>query len=691
MLIILAGSFAFTQGYSQYSEDKEVYYICFDNSASLKKYRSYQRMMGILISYLKREGVYDTIEIKYIPFGTNHPVQVFHQYTDFSNYIRKNTYSTTNFDRLSDFLDRVNETDQVIVISDGENDISTNAPFTHLTITELEQMQEIAAKMNRKNLRVYSIHILKEYNHILQFLDLEKYFRELWKQQKTKEEDGEIIAKLTKDFMKKMASGRRCYYPCGDNKDALKALFDIFAVPLPADCNASQFKITIPMAVHFDQVNKNTREWFWQELKNTDFCIRGIQRRLQKDQKSKDFKLEIKWISSDVYTVKLGNKTILDTHTIRGQADMNQCINRINKGIEEKIKEQFYDNPRYTPPVCLISVKFLDEKLYAFLTGNNFQLGIHSCNKKERSWRNADVSFFDEDKRVYIPVPMIISDQMRITLPVHHGNEPQTGKLIPLGPGIGNLDAEEITIYEGDIAYPGFSYDFSDFFSKNKGTLLFFSANTKRFFGMMESSQKSFLFKFFKNQRYKIYFVPRDIEKNNIKSISRNLGIMDDTRKALELLLPTRVDVVFNDWEQCLVKFKIAAGSTEEGINRKEIITRQIAKSNGYFLLLAHLAEIMENDEYKQLFEKIITKTIEIYQGLDSPFFVIDLLRVKIPGFSHGLRQRFLALGRPGKMHIVFQVLSNPITNLTDLKYYMNGELEKVSRQNLKFFKELEG
>ena len=207
---------------------------------------------------------------------------------------------------------------------------------------------------------------------------------------------------------------------------------------------------------------------------------------------------------------------------------------------------------------------------------------------------------------------------------------------------------------------------------------------------MIESSQKPFSLKFLKNRQYKIYYVPRDIEKSNIKSLARPITGMEDIGKALELLLPTAVDVVFNDWEECLVKFKTARDSTGPGIDNKEIITRQLVKSNGYFHLLAHLAEIMENTEYRQIFKEIVNKTIKIYRGMNSPFYVIELLRTDIPGFSHDLQKRYLALGRPGKMHIVLQVLSNPISNLTDLGHYMRGELEKVSRQNLKFFKQLE-
>jgi hypothetical protein len=223
------------------------------------------------------------------------------------------------------------------------------------------------------------------------------------------------------------------------------------------------------------------------------------------------------------------------------------------------------------------------------------------------------------------------------------------------------------------------------FLSTFKGTLLFFSANTKRFYDMVEISPQQSHVDFFKNQRYWVYFVPTEIEATSIKFAQRTINTENDIQVTLEFLKPTSLDVTFTDWEECLKKFKKASSDSSE-----DLVTRQIAVSNGYFLLLQHLGEIMENQEYKQIFSNLLENTISVYRGAESPFKAVDLLQAEIPGFSDRFRRKYLRLGHEGKILNIILVLSNPNANFTELKHYIDGNLSGVTRQNQKYFRELE-
>ena len=69
-----------------------------DNSASLKQYDFYPRLIGALCSSLnaefETEGRENEIVLKYIPFGTREPVRIFDNYREFSTYIEGRTYTT---------------------------------------------------------------------------------------------------------------------------------------------------------------------------------------------------------------------------------------------------------------------------------------------------------------------------------------------------------------------------------------------------------------------------------------------------------------------------------------------------------------------------------------------------------------------------------------------------------------------
>lgn len=710
---------------------KDAYYICFDNSSSLKKYEFYKRLIGALISYLRREGVEKDKEIKYIPFGSGSLPKIFDKYREFASYVNTN-FPTTDFGKLSDRLAELDNQETVIIISDGEHDISTQAPFSHLTITEMEQMLEVVNQLKQKNIKVYSIHILKEYSEVEPTLDLEKYYQDFLSRNRTREENPQNIAALTMDFMKNLASNEDDYHLCTDNVGALRAVLDIFGIPKPVQCDVSKFKDTIPLNVTFEFVDSGAREWLWLELRRTSLCIDGVERTIVEDQTDGFFKMNVTYVTDDAYTIKFGTRTdkksdpileiIWNERDITGPPNMDEFINTLSQEIKAKIQGEFAGNPRFSAPRCLISIKFLDQKLYTFLKEENFLIHVNSCDNKQ-AWRKADVTFFDEDYRVYVSVPMTISDKLQIMAPEFPVSDEIMGKDIELKANIGNIDAEEITIKQNDIPYPTFSYDFSHLLQEKKGTVLLFSAETKRFYGMAGEIAKQNHLDLMQGQKYTAYFVPDDLENNNIKFFSRPLESKEDVGKVLELVKPSgKTDAVFLDWVECLAAYNEAwkADESEEQKSRQNNTAatpsskskdktgvkdedtqkpifkkhrgraaREIATSNGYFRLLHHLAEILEDDDDKKTFLDLLDITIQEYKGFASPFQVIDLLRTEIPGFSEKLKDEYLGIGREEKIQIILVILSNPIKNLAELKNFITNNLRDVSPENQNYFIEL--
>ena len=228
------------------------------------------------------------------------------------------------------------------------------------------------------------------------------------------------------------------------------------------------------------------------------------------------------------------------------------------------------------------------------------------------------------------------------------------------------------------------SYDFSPFLRKYKGALLFFSSNTQRFYGMVGNEPDRNRIEFFRNRRYRIYFVPDDIKRKMIKSTTKTIGNKNDIESALTLLEPTSMDGVFTRFEECFKRFEETGNYTS-----RNMVTRKIAMSNGYFLLLLHLGKIKKNEKYNKLFKEILGNTIELYKESESPFKAIDLIQADIPGFSKHLKEKYLRLGDQKKIPFIIQILTNPINNLSELIHYLDGNFLEVSGKNLLYFKRL--
>ncbi|MCU0289039.1 MAG: hypothetical protein MUF15_21925, partial [Acidobacteria bacterium] len=665
----------------------------------------YRRLIGSLMGGLKKEGLDNEYLIKYIPFGARRSITIYDDYNNFSENIKTN-FSTTDFIRLNILWNKVQKNDSVIIISDGEHDTSSNPPFTNLTEDELKEMIDIASAMSNNRHPIYVIHILKEYSGERRTLDIGSYYRNLKNNRsnvlagvKFTVGDGNVIAALSKDFMKKIAKTANNYYLCYDNKGAVEALFKIFNITMPIACNTAAFKKNIPLNVMFNaSVSGSFRQWFWQELKNKQFCLDGVNRAFENDPNNNIFRLSVDYVNRDAYTVRLGNDIIWKERKIYESDDMAECLNRVVTNIKTMITGVLIDDVRFSVPECLISVKFMDEKIYTFLGKDNFQLYLEDCGSS--LWQNADIYFFEEDKRAYIPIPMMKAQQLRITAP---GQENAAGgvKTITLNSGVtGSWDAEELTVSESDLQFPSFSYNFSDFFSQFKGTLLFFSAATKRFYGLVSSDQPQASLKIFKDLRYQIYYVPENLGEKNIKMCLWEPANETDVPKALALLIPTPEDVVFGYWEECLRVFQQAKRkdalsinniSTTRSVTVSEKVAHQISQSNGYFQLLYHLGDIKADPRYKELFIALLEQTIKECQGINLSFKIVELFQARIPGFSDRLKQQYLKMGYDKeKLMTIIQVLSNPISNLSELNYYLNGDITNVSLQNYKYFRELD-
>ena len=697
LLILIIATSLFPKLYGRgYEPSKKVYYICFDNSWSMKRYDFYPRLMGFLWVNLKREGLDEEIEIKYVPFGTRWAIKEYKSYGNFSDYISKKTFSTTDFVNLSKTLDRMNDGNTVIIISDGEHDTSTHRPFSNLKLSELEDMLNVVQKMRRKNLNVYSIHILKGYSHIGS-KDIGYYYNSLKKSNvmggmELSVTKGNIIAELSMDFMKKLASSSSNYHLCEDNKDAVRALFNILDISPHMDCDASGFMNTIPIAVTFSSnVGRDTMSFLHREIQTYTFCIQGIHRSFELDRYSKFFQLDIEHHDNDVYTAVLGDQTIWKQRRIYSRSDIKNFLDRVKDRVESKIKNEFSDNPRFALPECYLSIKFQDKKLYAFISDENFKMSLENCGKNTTV--TPELSFFDEDQRAYVFVPVKVARSLTVTSPAQGTDGKKEKTFSFTSANIGSWDAGELEVQTGDLDYPKITYDFSGFFSdpNARGDLLFFSSDTKRFFGLVNYRGQKNL-ELFLGRKYDVYFVPENIEKKNIKSFPKVLSNIEDISKVLELVKPTDEDVVFNDWEECLLKFRNAAKSDRGHEGKKDIVTRQIVESNGYFHLLNHLGYIVEDEEYKRIFKELLDNTISLYKGMGTPFKVIDLLQYEIPGFSQQLMRKYLELmGHQGKAMTTIQLLSNPNQNLIELKYYIDGDLlGRVTKQNHKYFKALE-
>lgn len=695
MIAVLVGLMATSIGSAQ-SQDKETFYICFDNSWSMKRYQFYHRLIGALMLNLEREGLSNTIEIKYVPFGTRRPLRIFDNYRRFSRYIDQRTYATTDFRPLGNTLTRIDSDAKIVIISDGEHDISREPPFSNLSTTELGQMLEVVEGVNNQN--ISCIHILRQFRRVSQSPNIKDYYKKLRSQSplimgtETVVNNGETIAALTKDFMKKLVKDESQYHFCTDNNSAVQALMNIFNLSQAVSTDASKFLKRIPLDTEFPYVDRRYKLWFKEKLRAAKPCIFDVERELDivENGRNADVKLSIEYIKSKIYSVTLDGESIWRNRRIANDSEMQRCMEKIVAAIENNIQTGFSDSPKYVVPRSFISVKFEDDKLYSFLNHNNFKVEFQTCSNGVPP--PVETHFFDSGKRAYVSVPLLAADRLYITIPGDENNI-SGGKSFDLTEGIPNSwDAPEFTIKKGGIFYPTFFVDFIEFLNKYKGTLLFFAADTKRFFGKVGSDMNKSSIELFSNRMYWIYFVPEDIDSSVIKFCQKSLANSEDIKNALDILEPTPgVDVVHDHWEKWLETYKQAVNNAAGAMeNNPDLVVRQIVQSNGYFLLLQHLGDIKRYPDKRAVFLEILNKTIELYEGTESPFKVIDLLEAGIEGFSEKLTQRYLASGADSaKIKIIIRLLSKDISSLKELRRYLNGE--SVSKQNGIYFKKLEG
>lgn len=683
--------------------EKDVYYICFDNSWSMKRYDFYPRLIGSLIGLLKRDGIHNDLVIKYIPFGTRFPLKVIDRYDVFSRYISAKNDATTDFANLTSTLEReINKHGQkrptVIIISDGEHDISKNLPFSQLSSGELEQMQEVFKRMKGLRVPVYTVHILKDFPGVQKPRRIAQYFLELSNSKLPPGSevicsDKNIIAALSMDFMEQLAGEGGKTYLCRSNKDGVKAFIDIFGLSLPFDCDISSFSPIIPLNVRFEGVERHVQQWFLNEIQASRFCAQGVERRLQVTGERSLFQVKVVYVNRETYNLYLNSDITWKERRISIPREMDICIAGLKNNIEEKIETEYNNDSRFMIPHCLTGIKFEDPRVYAFLSAQNFKLRVNRCHQQQLE--ETEVFFFDDDHRVYILLPLIVAERLFITAPGKEDNLNQGASIAITQEIFNSWEGNEAIIRDGAISYPTFQYDFARFFNTFPGDILFFSYEKKRFYGIVGRTIKQNRLDFFQGGKYKIYFVPASLSTQNIKVINKELKNSTDVQDALELLKPSPIDVVFTDWEECLYRYEKASpdsGSSLLKLNTRDTVARQVSASNGYLFLLLHLGDIMNDPVKKTLFLELLGRTISIYKGMESPFEVIELFQVDIPIFSRHLKECYAnLLARGSKISTIIQVLANPISNLTELKYYIEGNYQMVSRENQRIFKELEG
>jgi hypothetical protein len=699
MLVITAGKI--------YGQDIPRYYICFDNSASMKQFEFYPRILGGLFALLKSEERIKDFALYYVPFGANSNITILDKYENFTSYIDKNTAATTNFVKLADVLENIDDNDHFIIISDGEHDTSNKASFSYLTAQELGQMKNVIQRLKSKRRHFHSIHILKKYGHIESFEDINRYYRGLSGNTRNRlrgvpeaVQEGGIIASLTKDFMRKLAGDESRYFSCKDNQGALNALMKIFKVTQTFSCNSENFKTAVPVELSFEYVDPVDQEWFRKEIEKTTFCLpsEGFQRSIV-IKKNKDFKLKIVYENNYVYNLYIGDEPIWENDTIQYNEDLKRCIkHHIVKELKEMIFEKIDKEPEFTPPQCLLSIQVTDKNLYGFLAEKNFRIFRKSCGSSD--WTPIHAAyFFPEEKRIYIHIPTLIAESIRITLPVDKNN-PDYGKNIILEldkTGMWNNDEWKVGYQQ--LTYPVIKYDFSQFFQKYPGTLLFFSKDTNRFIDRADHKDNTKI-NIFKGQFFNIYYVPADIESNIIKSVKRELKTTSDFKIILDLLAPADNERNFKNWRECLDSFakacemdrpakNVKSKSTQTSTANKDIVTRQIAISNGLIHLLSHLSDVKQ-EKKMDIFVKLLNSLINLYKDTSFPFTGIKLLNSEIPVFSEQLWNRFLVIGDRAKIDIILLLLAEPIKNLSELRDFINGKFENVSPDNHNYFKQLE-
>ncbi|MCP5051734.1 MAG: hypothetical protein GY940_31500, partial [bacterium] len=318
-------------------------------------------------------------------------------------------------------------------------------------------------------------------------------------------------------------------------------------------------------SIRFPYVDRRNKKWFMNNLKDVKPCIFGMERSLDiiENEENTDVKLSIEYIRSKIYSVTLDEESIWPNKRIANAKEMKKCIDKIVTAIENNIETGFSGNPKYVVPRSLVSIKFNDEKLYPFITHNNFNIEMETCS--DYAAPRVETRFFDGGKRAYLAVPMMAAKRLNITLPGEDGKHGGSKTFDLTGGVIKSWEAKEFTVDRGDISYSRLPVDLSGFLKENKGTVLFFAANTKRFYGMVEmgtGAMRSSI-ELLNNRGYWIYFVPDDIDNKIVKFIPKHVAGADDIKNILDFLkqIP-EVDKVYNHWEEWLDTYQRAMNDT---------------------------------------------------------------------------------------------------------------------------------
>lgn len=682
-------------------------FICIDNSSSMKNMNFYERLINAVADE------YKTGEIHMVPFGDGNPPRDFVSYTDFSNFIKETTFSTTDFVRLCEFIennirveDNIQEnsngesnTDQFIIITDGEHDLSTTAPFQALTYNEICGMLNVINRLQNYRNNIKILHILDspgpENPTNMSITRIQNHRRRLERTDTSYGiTDSVIIKGLTHDFLMNLTTTEN-YYHCKNRRAAVNVFFkEIFNISVGIPCDESTFLKNIPLQLKFSFVTPDNQKLFKRFIDGKTFCVDGIDRDLKVTNDPSPFVIQIRWYAGNSYIITINEQIIWEekkNKKISLWQEFNSAAEDITEYLSKIITKGGYrSDPQFREPHCQYSIKFEGDLLFPFITSDDFKILKTKCGGAMDTMPLASVSFAHKDKRVYFEIPMISTRKLQISLP-HDRNQT---KLISLGSQSlkDYWENMECTISDSNFQIPIINYDFRNFLTEFGGTLLFYSASNQRYAGMI--SRPGYV-QFYQGQSYVIYHVPFNLENDGIKSITwKEIKNQRDIGDALNFLREQRIEV-FETYEDCLTKFENAAD------NEKANLTRKIADSNGFLFLLNHLREIRLDENKKMTMINIIETLDKTFNGLnrnnsdEKPFKIIELITSDIPNFSNDLRRRYLAeLGgiREDKISTIINLLSNPFQNLQHLKYYLqNPKSDRISPQNSFYFSKLEG
>lgn len=683
-----------SSGNSNSNQPLPRYYIFVDNSESMKRMHYYERVLSIIYENVNAE-------FHFVAFGTTQRDQLkdFIYITPFLQFLDSRNFLTTDFETLADYITdlKLEPRDQIIIITDGEHDIAPNRSFSHLTKSELETMKRVVHKLKKHRKNIQVVHLLKNSPGPIKKITLERYIATFTDMKVDVPgfdalSDPGVIKALTHDFLSRLTEEENYFY-CKTRSETVQALHEkIFNLSIPVACDIGNFSMTIPVTLSFRYVPSRVRQRFQDKLSTTTVCWNGIKRTfsvIDNQVTSPAFPVKMEWSTDDYYSIWVKDTPIWPNRKLYMDSDFNQAASTLQAHFTEIIgnAESSIDNqyPGFVEPRCRVSIRFPGNMVFPFLSPEHFKLYAADCRGNLVETDRFRVRCSKYTRRFYIELPMVSSRKITITYP---HNDKKRVKEFPLtSQRIRQFwDGDELVVEDVKNHIPVVDYNFDQYLKKHKGTILLFSAFNRRYAGKIE---KTGSFRFYKGMKYWFYHVPEDLETHSIPFSTRMINSPGDIEEVFNLLEMSREKALM-DWKHCLKIFNDVEDGNDE--SKKSVVMKKLVEANGILLLLANLESITGNKKHKEDLVHILELYQDRYQGVSiKPFRAVNLAKQEIPGFTDKLKENFMRLGNPIKINIIIALLANPYSSLKDLRYYLLEQYDKVSSQNIEYFRKLEG